>query len=292
MAIVKKKDEERPTEIQVTQLERGELDLCILGTSPFISNTMSFKAMTELLSPRGKLTSADKAANLKHDPLEEYRSSVCKRRPSEKGPTRVQFFSSAFHHAIADPALDLPGVGVNKTKISRLTWVVGDKVDFYGIPQLYMCSVRMADMNRTPDVRTRAIFPHWACRIRIQYAMPMVTEKSVINLLSAGGVICGVGDGRQQKGTFSFGQFAIVNKDDPDFVRIIKEGGMAAQDEALESPICYDSESEALLAWFTEDRAKRGREKDARPELKEKLPPAAVVASNGAAKGKRASGRH
>jgi hypothetical protein len=200
---------------------------------------------------------AERQTHLKHDPLQEYRSSVYRRSDKEKGPTRLQFPAAAFKRAAASAALDIPTVA--KTKIDRLTWAVGEMVDMYGVPQLYMNVVRSADQARTPDVHTWAILPQWAARVHMRFAMPILSQTIVMRLMAAAGRIIGVGDGRQEKGKMSFGQFVIVNEDDERFQNIIKNGGMAAQDAALEDPMFYDSRTEQWYTWFTAEYEKRAR---------------------------------
>jgi hypothetical protein len=87
----------------------------------------------------------------------------------------------------------------------------------------------------------------------------MLNEMSVSVLLSAAGMIIGVGDFRQERGKGNFGLYQIVAKDDPNFVRIMKSGGLKQQDEALANPVCSDSETEELLSWFDGERAKRSK---------------------------------
>ena len=62
------------SEISIMEVVEGQMEFCILGTSPFICNRMSQKAWFELLAPQKK-TAADKAANMKHDPMAEFRNS-------------------------------------------------------------------------------------------------------------------------------------------------------------------------------------------------------------------------
>lgn len=242
------------TEITILEVNQGQLDVAIVGVSPFIYNAMSTKTWHELLMPSPKKNAAEKAANLKHNPIEEYRGSVYHFREDDKA-TRLNFPSVAFKKAMASAALDIPGA--NKSQIGRLVWVAGERSEMFGVPQIYCAIVRSADMNRTPDVRTRAILPEWACRISLRYMTPILKEQTIANLLAAAGFTQGVGDGRQQKGSLSFGQFRLCSLDDPDFVRICKTGGRAAQDAALESPEAYDEETERLLAWFNEERVRR-----------------------------------
>ncbi len=252
MANPKKANE---NEITIIQINQGELRVCIKGDSPLICEAMSYKSKGELLFPRGRLNDAEKASRMKHVPVEEYRASTY-RSDDSKSKTRIIFPSAAFKKAAASSAIDIPGAA--KAQIGRLLWAVGDYVEIFGVPKLLMSVVRSSDMARTPDIRTRAILPEWACSITFRFMSPMLKEATVVNLLAAGGVIRGVGGWRQEKGSGSYGQFSIVSPDDPDFARICQTGGREAQDAALASPQCYDHETEQLFAWYNDEVAKRG----------------------------------
>ena len=242
------------TEIDVVTLHQGEVKFCILGVSPFYCNRMQEKAKRELLMPRGRMTGAQKATNLKHNPIAEYQGSPYRR--DGDGPTRIMMASTAFKGALAAAATDMPTT-VARAQINRLVWVVGYQVPIWGVPRLNMGVVRSADMNKTPDIRTRAVIDEWASEVVLRYAEPMLTPSTVATLLAAAGMIIGVGDFRQEKGKGSNGQFIIVPEDDPTYLRIKAEGGMAAQDEALDNPVCSDADTEELLEWFNTEYAKR-----------------------------------
>jgi len=242
-------------EVFITKVDQGVADFCIVGTAPLICNRMSSKVMQELLLPRGRKTAAEKAGSLKHEPLIEYRNSPYTSL-DDTNPTRIQLLASMFKGAMKTAALDIPGA--KKAQIGRLTYVESDRVNVYGVPQIFMSVTRSADMNRTPDVRTRAILPEWALRISIRFAQPIIKLQSVANLLAAGGITSGVGDWRVEKGSGGYGTYRIVSDDDPDFVRIVATGGRQAQDEALATPTAYDDETEELLSWYDVEAKRRG----------------------------------
>lgn len=243
--------------LAVAPLKMKEVALCILGASPIIFNRMSLKAQRELLLPAGSPKNrAAKRAELKHDPLKEFRDSVYTDR-NPNAPTRLVFPTPGFKGAAATAALEIPGA--TKTSVGRLLQVVGFQVGIYGIPQLFMCGVRMAGINRTPDIRTRALAPEWATQILVRYPANSIEPASVANLFAAAGQLCGIGDFRQEKGKGSFGLFSLVNEDDPEFQRIVREGGAAAQDAALQTPEPYNEESASLWQWFEEEVLARGR---------------------------------
>ena len=246
----------KTTEIDVISLHQGQVTFCILGVSPFICNRVQEKAKRELLMPRGRMTGAQKASSLKHDPVAEFRGSPYRRVGD--GPTRILMKSTAFKGALASAATDMPTT-VARAQINRLVWVVGEYVPIWGVPRLNMDIVRSADMNRTPDIRTRAKISEWAAEVTLRYTEPMLNPGTVGTLMAAAGMIIGVGDFRQEKGKGSNGQFMLVGSDDPDFVRIKAGGGIAAQDEALANPVCSDAETEELLGWFDQQVSAQGR---------------------------------
>jgi hypothetical protein len=242
-------------EIQILEVVKGRMDFCILGTSPLIMNRMSQKVWFELLAPKGKKTAVEKASSLKHDPIKEFRDSPY-RIADEKAPTLLALLPTAFKRAMGTAALDTPGA--KKAQIGRLVYIEGEQLPVYGVPKVFMAITRSADMNRTPDVRTRAILPEWACSLSITFTKPILREQSIANLLAAAGFQSGVGDWRQEKGSGSYGSFKLVADDDKDFKRIVATQGRAAQQAALDEPEAYNEETREMLGWFDAEIARRG----------------------------------
>lgn len=253
--MVAKAKAETGVEINILEVEKGKINFCILGTSPLIMNRMSQKVWFELLAPKGKKTAADKASTMKHDPIKEFRDSPYTIADA-KAPTLLSIMPTAFKRAMGTAALDTPGA--KKAQIGRLVYIAGEYLPIYGIPKVFMAITRSADMNKTPDVRTRAILPEWACYLEITFTKPILREQSIINLLSAAGFQSGVGDWRQEKGSGSYGSFKLVSADDKDFVRIMKTQGRAAQQAALEEPVAYNDETDEMLRWYDVELKRRG----------------------------------
>ena len=244
--------------VNILEISAGEINFAILGSTPLIYNRMAEKAKRTLLLGGTKKTTADKAANLKHDPIQEFRDSVY-RAEGGNTPTRLVFPAPAFKGAMATAALDLPGT--KRAEIGRLVWVDGHSVNVWGTPKLLMSVVRSADINRTPDIRTRAIVQEWACFVRIKFVRPKLNETSLANLMAAAGITAGVGDFRQEKGKGNYGQFRLVSPDDADFVRIVETGGRQAQEEALEKCETHDAESAEMLEWYSAEIIRLGKGK-------------------------------
>lgn len=245
----------KSVELEVLRVDHGQIEFMVLGTTPLILNRMSEKVLRELLMPKGRKNAAEKASSLKHDPMAEFRASPYTDL-DDNAPTYLQHLASAFKGAIKSAALDLPGS--NKSQIGRLTWVNGERIGIYGIPQIMLSVVRSADMNKTPDVRSRAIVPKWCARVSVSFVRPNLKEQAVANLLASAGLTQGVGDWRPGKGSGTFGQFELVGADDPRFTHLVEHCGRQAQIAAMQDPEPYDTESRELLEWFAVESNRRG----------------------------------
>lgn len=253
---MKKKETKAETILIINEIKMGEIGFHIVGESPMIMNRFSQKAWQELLLPSAHKNRASLEQSLKHDPEKEFRGGLYLNR-DPKRPSLIHIPNGAFHGALAAVAIDIPGA--KKAQIERLTKVVDVNIDLYGVPELFMAMVRNSDINRTPDVRTRPIFPRWACGVTIRYMQPVLTERAVAHLLAAAGKIIGIGDWRGQKGG-PYGAFRLADEKDAEFREIVKTMGRAAQQKAVDHPVCYDADSEELLAWFQAEVARREME--------------------------------
>jgi hypothetical protein len=235
--------------IEIDQLSQGSLTVCIVGISPMYYHSMSEHARQTLLLPEAtsRKSKADRAKAYKHDPMREFRDSMYYSYLG-MGPTHLAAPTTMIKAAMMSAAIRMPNV--TKTEIAQLVWVKGSQMPVWGVPRLKMDMVRSADMNRTPDIRTRAFVTEWAAQLTIQFLQPNLTATSVINLLAAAGLLCGIGDFRQEKGKGSFGQFRVCDPTDEDFLRLQAEAGKDAQIDAIANPVCDDIETEKLLLWY------------------------------------------
>lgn len=240
--------------LQIDPLKQGRVTLRMIGTTGFFFNAMSAKAKRTLLIGGGKKTAAEKK-ELKHDPEEEYRSSVY-RLPH--GPTLLGFPAPGVKGAMATAALETPGV--TKTSVQRLIFLPEQKIKVWGKPYLRCDVVRSADMNKTPDVRTRAFLPRWCAEVDIAFVSPTLSVHSVVSLLSNAGVIVGIGDFRQEKGRGSYGCFSVHGEDMGDWQETwdeITSEGREVQESAMASPEFADEDTAELMAMLEDERARR-----------------------------------
>lgn len=233
-------------EINVTPLKRASVKLRIIGETPLFQNRMAAKAAQQLLVGGRKKTRADRL-EVKHDPLREFRDSA---EIVASGPTALGLRVVAVKAAMATAALET--AGLTKTSAQRLIFMPGDLTPLYGTPQLRMDIVRSADINKTPDVRTRAFLPKWGAEIEIAYVVPQLSAQSVVSLLCNAGVLVGVGDYRQEKGKGAFGSFRVLGEGQQDdaWDDLIANHGRAAQEAALAEPEYADRDTADLMEFF------------------------------------------
>lgn len=258
-----KKNEAR---VEVKAIEMHEINFHIVGRN-MIMNRFSRKAFQELLYPSERKSRATLESRLKHDPLEEFRGAAYRNR-DDKEPTLFHVPPGAFKQALSSVAVDIPGPP--RAKLERLVKITSAQVNLYGVPKLFMCMVRNSDMNRTPDVRTRPVFPEFACHLKFEYLASAISERSIANLMGAAGIIIGVGDWRGGKGG-EFGSYVIADEHDKAFRRIVREQGRKAQQEAWDNPTFFDLDSEELYAWFTAEVSERQRHHDGGKKKKQKV---------------------
>lgn len=247
-------EEELSTKIEAIKTRRVMVNL--IGGN-LVAHRYAFKAWQELLLPSRKKNAQEREESLKHDPLQEYQDCFYINRRNTKSPTLFHLPIGMPSKAMAAAALDIPGS--KKAEIQRLVRIVSDDLLLYGRPELFMSMVRNSDQARTPDVRTRPIFPRWAVpNVWIEYKMDPLNDTQIFNLMGAAGKIVGFGDWRPQKGG-NFGCFRVVGADDKELRDIMKEG-RAVQQRAFDNPTYYDDDTEDLMRWFNEEVARREKE--------------------------------
>jgi hypothetical protein len=247
MATTKKTDkgDRETSQIVIPRLKINSMQCPVLGTEPMLMHNFSIKARRELAAPR-KRTQADRDTTDKHDPLEEFRSSVYLLE-NKKAPTLVGMEAAAFKTAMRDAALRIKGA--NKQIVGEMVSVPELLVPIYGRIFLHSAMVRNSDMRHTPDVRFRAIVWPWAAMLPLTFIETFLNEQSAINLLAIAGQIQGIGDGRRGKGWGNFGTFDVVPHDDPRLLEVMREGTRAEQMNDYENPKYWDAPTQDLVEW-------------------------------------------
>ncbi len=240
--------------LQIDALKQGRVTLRLIGATPLYFNAMSAKAKRDLLIGGGKKTAAEKK-HIKHNPEQEFNDSVY-RLP--EGPTLLGFPAPGVKAAMAEAALETKSV--TKASANRLIFMPEQRIKIWGKPYLKMDVVRSADINKTPDIRTRAFLPQWCAEVDIAFVTPTLSVHAVVSMLSNAGAIIGIGDFRQGKGKGAYGTFSVHGDDMGDAQAIWKEitaQGRKVQQKAMDNPECADDETAALMGLLEEERVRR-----------------------------------
>ena len=234
------------TDIKVVPLRQGVAKLRIIGTTALFQNRMANKVKQGLLVGTKRKTRAERV-EIKHDPVREYRDSM---ERMLDGPTALGIRVVAIKAAMCTAALET--AGLTKASTQRLLFMPGDLTALYGTPQLRLDVVRSADMNRTPDVRSRAYLPRWGAEVTVNFVHPQLSLTSVVTLLANAGILVGVGDFRQEKGKGAFGSFRVIHEDqeDAEWDDLTKNHGRAAQLESIQNPEFADRDTADLMEFF------------------------------------------
>jgi hypothetical protein len=255
-----KRKNETDMHVEIMKLDVREITFNIVGQTPLILNRQSEKAKRQLMMPPLPQNKAQRTQTLKHHPYEEFKASPYLSRRDPKSPTWLHLPGGMFKKCIAQAALDIPGA--SKAQIGRLVSLGSTEIHLWGIPFMRADMVRQAGISKTPDVRFRACVPNWATTVTYSYIPAIISPVSLANLLSAAGVICGIGDYRVEKGAGDFGQFRIVADGDPEWREIVENGGREAQFAAWSMPQPYDDDTRELVEWFDEELERRQRMPD------------------------------
>ena len=241
------------TEIKVVPLRQGLAKLRIIGTTALFQNRMASKVKQGLLVGTKRKTRAERV-EIKHDPIREYRDSM---ERMLDGPTALGIRVVAIKAAMCTAAIET--AGLTKASTQRLLFMPGDLTALYGTPHLRLDVVRSADMNRTPDVRSRAYLPRWGAEVTVNFVHPQLSLTSVVTLLANAGIVVGVGDFRQEKGKGAFGSFRVVGdgEEDAEWDDLVKNHGREAQMVAIERPEYADRDTGDLMDFYTQEVGRR-----------------------------------
>lgn len=229
--------------IVIETLKRQEATFTIVGLTGLYCHRMSAKAKRQLMIGGRKKTTSEKQS-IKHDPPSEFVDSMYVERNAAEH-SNVLFPSIAVKAAMATAALTVDGI--TKADVHRLVRVVEEFIPIYGVPRLRMDIARSADAARTPDVRTRAFFREWATQVTISWIEPNLSRTTVARLIQNAGMVCGIGDFRQEKGKGNYGTFTLADEVPESLL------DRDLQWEHIQTPVPDNQETAQLLIEFEEE---------------------------------------
>jgi hypothetical protein len=203
--------------IEIQRLQRASFQLMLYGETPLIVNAWTQKAKLEMLKKHMQIPSVREVK----DPFEQFLATIYRFDDGEYG-----FPVVGVKEAMATATTDLEGIF--KTQIYRNIFVTGRQGFQVGAfadikspielaelfspnpPRMREDVVRLAGMQRTPDLRYRAEFMPWALRLNVSFVEGFITQENIYNLIDKAGFTIGLAEWRQEKGG-SNGQFHAAN---------------------------------------------------------------------------------
>jgi hypothetical protein len=203
----KKKDDEGPIKrIEVPRPAFIERVFTVVGTQPYVQHNFGAKAREEI---RKKQEMGDKKANSTRKVREPKDFKKLYEEAMYKSPAGWYGQPAAAYRAgMVEAAGQL---GKFKKAAKRAIFIEADgyakptKGEACGIPLVKMHKakpkmdvrpVRLADINRTADLRSRPLFDEgWEVKLRVRFDSDVFSEEDILYLLVKAGYL-GIGEGR------------------------------------------------------------------------------------------------
>ena len=206
--------------IEIRPIQIKKATIHIVGDSPLIVHAWSEKAKREMLEKQMKVTKT-KAKTAKN-PVEDFIRSMYWLTPMPEEMTE-----SAFNEAIQNGArFGFPVTGFKQAAISaayRMGWAK-DKASLRGAFFIDCDENQMVEIKSDPpimredmvkllgttaDIRYRGEFRNWSADITVSFnENGQYTLEQIINIINAGGYVCGIGEWRPEKDG-QYGMFHI-----------------------------------------------------------------------------------
>lgn len=198
--------------IEIKPIKIVKTNIRIVGDTPLIMHAWSEKAKREMLDKQMKKTKTSSRAA--KNPMEDFIRSMYWLTPM---PTDMS--EKGFIKAINDGAkFGFPVTGIKQAAISaayRMGWskdkaslrgvffIDGDEnqmVEIHSDTPVMREDMVKINMAKTADIRYRGEFRNWYADLTISYnANGQYTIEQVVNIINAGGYVCGLGEWRPER---------------------------------------------------------------------------------------------
>lgn len=212
--------------IEIKPIEMKIVEVTLVGDTPLIMHAWNEKAKRMILeAQQGKAKGKKKETK---NPVDDFIQSMywLKNKPDTDGMNEDEC-KEAFEQAIENGAkFGFPITAFKQAAISaayRMGWAK-DKMSLRGV---FFIDTDYGDMAEiisdsptiredmvkigmgTADIRYRGEFNHWHTTIRLKYnANGQYSIENILNILNAGGMVCGVGEWRPERDG-QFGMFHV-----------------------------------------------------------------------------------
>lgn len=208
--------------IEIKPIEIKKTTIRIVGDTPLIMHAWSEKAKREMLDKQMKKTKS--SAREAKNPVEDFIRSMYWLTPMPTdmtedgfeqaiaGGARFCFPVTAFKQAAISAAYRM-GWTKDKMSMRGAFYIDGDEnqmIEIKGEPPVMredMCKVGMG----VADIRFRGEFRNWYADMTISYNNNgQYTLEQIVNIINAGGYVCGVGEWRPERDG-QFGMFHVTS---------------------------------------------------------------------------------
>lgn len=195
--------------ITLERLRTETVEIPIVGKTPLIMNRFSEKAKRMMLDKQQGKASPKKAPK---NPVEDFEAAKYLLEDGSLG-----FPATGFKSAMVD-ATTFFGKEVAGTTVRRAVWLMGEGSDqlvrITGDCRMREDAVRLADINRTADLRYRPEVWPWEAMLTIDYVSTSLTLDAIVALVDAAGRI-GIGEwrpGAVKSKTGTYGTFRVAEE--------------------------------------------------------------------------------
>lgn len=225
MAIAKKTEL-----VEIKPIEMKKVEIKIVGDTPLIMHAWSEKAKKMMLDAQQGKNKVKKKEY--RNPVDEFINSMywIKGKPVYEDGADEETCEAMFMNAIENGArFGFPVTAFKQSAISaayRMGWVkdkmslrgafyidtdVDDMVEIVSDPPVMREDMVKIGMG-TADLRYRGEFNNWSTTLVVRFnASGKFSLPDIINIINAGGMICGVGEWRPEKDG-QFGMFHVVTE--------------------------------------------------------------------------------
>ena len=212
--------------VEIRPIDMKTVEVTLVGDTPMIMHAWSEKAKRMMLeAQQGKAKGKKKPIK---NPVDDFIQSIywLTEKPTYPDDSSEEICEEAFNKAIANGAkFGFPVTAFKQAAISaayRMGWVknqmglrgaffieseYGDMVEIKSdTPIMREDMVKIA--GGTADIRYRGEFRNWSATFKVKYnANGEFSLENIINIINAGGTICGVGEWRPERD----GQFGMYH---------------------------------------------------------------------------------
>lgn len=186
--------------IELPKIERGRIEMILVGDSPLICHAWSDAAKKAMLDKQMKKAKASKAAK---SPEDDVKASLYQHPDGGYGFPAIAFKRAA-----------VAACRFAETKMTEARGafhIVGEYVKIEGDmePREDMVRVGMG----TADIRYRGSFPKWRARLVVDHNVNAMSAEQVVNLFNLAGFGVGVGDWRPERNGI-FGRFHVATEEE------------------------------------------------------------------------------